>query len=383
MIDRLHLQNFKCFDELALPLAPFTLLTGFNAAGKSTALQPALLLAQSLRTQPVGSSIALNGQLVKLGSPGEVLNEHAPEAARRLSIGAGQGSVDARWRLSTEERAGSTMSIDGVEFTGGENGELSIAAWPRPGQLAPDYQRLVDDLREIVFLGAARQGVTDTFPAWELADPVRADVGALGEYAPWWLERHLDEDVKATRRHPGETAPTLRRQLNAWAGEIFPGVDVNAERIKRTSLVSMELRTRITDDYRRPANIGYGLTYTLPLIIALLLAKDGQTIIADSPEAHLHPRGQSAMGRLLAHFAAAGVQIVVETHSDHVLNGMRRAVAQAAIAPEDVVVHFFAAPGDDPHVTALHVNAAGTLDHCPEGFFDQAESDLSILAGWG
>ncbi|SFF23365.1 MULTISPECIES: DUF3696 domain-containing protein [Methylobacterium] len=387
MLDRLHLKNFKCFDELTLPTKPITLLTGFNAAGKSTALQSALLLAQHLRPHRSRPLLALNGDLVELGTPGDVLNERAGRERRTMAVGAGSGRADALWHLGADDRkSGAALTVERVEFVGATTGPESRDPADTLDDLPGAYGAIVADLRDLIYLSAVRTGTADTFPARETVDHVQADVGVRGEYAPWWFEQLIDEPVEVGRRHPDEPAATLRRQFDAWAATLFPGAEANALRLPRTSLVRLELRTRTTSEYRRPANIGYGLTYAFPILVALLLARDGQTVVVDSPEAHLHPRGQSAMGYLLACFAQAGVQILVETHSDHVLNGVRLAVRDGRVSREDAAVHFFV-PGEDPEGGSTRVvspgfGADGSLGEWPEGFFDQADRDLARLAGW-
>ena len=100
-------------------------------------------------------------------------------------------------------------------------------------------------------------------------------------------------------------------------------------------------------------------------------------MLVENPEAHLHPAGQSKLGRFLARVAGSGVHVVVETHSDHVLNGARLAVAQDRSLPAgDMIVHYF----DHGQTLPIQVNDKGELDHWPAGFFDQFESDLGRLA---
>lgn len=384
MLDRVHLSNFKCFSELTLPLRPLTLLTGFNASGKSTALQPLLLMAQALRSADGGRDVALNGSLVRLGTPGEVLREDPGGKVRSLSIGAGAGRSDMVWKLGAEDRgAEGTLRLRAIELSG-RGKAVELEGWRDQGRLDEPDRELLAKVRSVVYLSAVRGGAVETFPAPDAANPTNADVGPLGEFATWWFERRLDDEVPAARRHPREQGTTLRRQFNAWAAELFPGADANALRIPRTSLLRLELRTRTTEDYRRPAHIGYGLTYAFPILVALLLADEGQTVVIDSPEAHLHPSGQSAMGVILARFAAAGVQIVVETHSDHLLNGVRRAASTGLVPSGDVAIHFFTSQADDrgSQVTSIAVDATGALDDWPAGFFDQADIDLTALAGW-
>jgi predicted ATPase len=212
-------------------------------------------------------------------------------------------------------------------------------------------------------------------------------VGTLGEYAAWWLHHFDDDSVAVERCANNSGAPrTLRGQVNAWANELFPGAEVNAQPVPKTSLMRLELRTGRQEDWRRPTNIGYGLSYAFPALLAGLLAKRGQILIIDSPEAHLHPQGQSRMGGFLAQIAAAGPQVILETHSDHVLNGIRVAVRDKAINADQVSIQFFN-PRDGerkgiPQVVAVSVDEKGNLSHWPEGFFDQSEKDLASLAGW-
>jgi predicted ATPase len=100
-------------------------------------------------------------------------------------------------------------------------------------------------------------------------------------------------------------------------------------------------------------------------------------LIVENPEAHLHPAGQSRLGRFLARVAGSGVQVIVETHSDHVLNGVRlAAVADSSVPANDVIVHFF----DGDTVLPIDLGARGDLSAWPTGFFDQIEDDLGRLA---
>src|SRR5580704_15013705 len=101
MISGVRLENFKCFEALDLSLAPLTLLTGFNAAGKSTALQTILVLAQTIRTQEVGSELRLNGPLVALGSPGDIINQDT--TGSQLALGIRTSAAELLWSFGINE----------------------------------------------------------------------------------------------------------------------------------------------------------------------------------------------------------------------------------------------------------------------------------------
>ena len=208
------------------------------------------------------------------------------------------------------------------------------------------------------------------------------DVGPIGQYAAWWFHQCDDQPIDPKRRLKGfESAETLRAQVNSWASDFFPGAEINAQPIPKTNLMRLELRTGRTSDWRRPSNTGFGITYAFPVLVAAMIAAPGQTLVVDSPEAHLHPKGQSRIGYFLAKVAASGVQIVIETHSDHVLNGIRLALRDREIESDKVAIYFFGCEAR-PQVTRVTADDNGALNQGPDGFFDQSEKDLSNLAGW-
>lgn len=147
-------------------------------------------------------------------------------------------------------------------------------------------------------------------------------------------------------------------------------------------LMSLQYSYDPTKIYRS-TNVGFGVTYTLPILVALLASEPGTLILLENPEAHLHPKGQSKIGTLLALAASCGVQIIVETHSDHILNGIRVAANKGEINAEDVKLHYFRREIQiDQAVTEVissRLYQDGGIDKWPDGFFDQAEKDLMEL----
>ena len=390
MITGIELRNFKCFRSLKLPIGRMTLLTGLNAAGKSTTIQSILLLAQTLRAKEWGSDLWLNGPVVQLGSPGDVVKQDESETGIGIGIQSNSGTLD--WGFVAVDREDErVLRVADMEIRGAVLRKFHIESPLR--QLLPDnvlepgIRAILDNLRQTIFVSANRLVDTEVFPAPEDPDPIHADVGTLGEFAPWWLHHYDDMEVDGGRRLSGtETASTLRAQVNAWLQDLFPGAEANTQPISKSRLMRLELRTGLTDDWHRPANTGYGLSYALPILVAGLCARAGQLLIVDSPEAHLHPRGQSRIGRFLAQVAGAGLQVLIETHSDHVLNSLRVAVRDQVLSSEDARVYFFdpklKMEPDATPVRAISIDRAGNLSSWPEGFFDQAESDLANLAGW-
>ena len=147
--------------------------------------------------------------------------------------------------------------------------------------------------------------------------------------------------------------------------------------------MTLGLRTSKATEFHSPVHTGFGLTQVLPVIVAGLSAAKGDVILLENPEVHLHPAGQAQMGIFLAEVANAGIQVVVETHSDHFLNGVRRAVKTGRLTSENVAVHFFQPVSPTlSQVESPTIDNSGNVNDWPEGFFDQFDKDASYFAGW-
>jgi predicted ATPase len=244
-----------------------------------------------------------------------------------------------------------------------------------------ERQRVEHVISRLIYISAVRGGAEVAYPSRDAQ--VTNVIGAEGQYAPFWYDQLVDDEVPPERRHPDEPAPSFRKQVDAWIGALFPGAQANVQSLPQISMFGLQFRLSNIGAWRRPANIGYGLTYAFPILVSLLAASKGTIIVIDSPEAHLHPSAQSKMGRVLAHFAKSGVQIIVETHSDHLLNGARLAIKEGQLPNNSLRIHFFTAPTPTSHgVISPIVDADGRIYEWPAGFFDQSEKDLSLLATW-
>jgi len=375
MINTLEIQNFKCFSDLRLQLGKLTLLTGYNAAGKSSAIQPLLLLAQAARFRLFTNHLTLNGPIVRLGMVGDVLPANASPSSLRFKIT--DDGFEWTWRATA--RAGERQF------------EVTEASMPNPTvETTPDSEgkttfrnSVPQTIAGLSYLSAIRVGPEDSYPTPESFEDSFVDVGIDGRFAPYWYDQYVDSEVLEARRNPLESATSFRKQLDAWLSTLFPNAQANVQHNPQLSLYGLQFRISEFGNWRRPANVGYGFSYAFPVLVALLAAEEGQVVVIDSPEAHLHPSAQSQMGRLIAHFAAAGVQIIVETHSDHLLNGLRLAVKENVLQSDDLQLNFFSGANESGHgVLSLSVDREGHITNWPEGFFDQSERDLARLSGW-
>lgn len=392
MIERIKINNFKCFHEIILPMNKLTMLTGFNAAGKSTVLQSILLLSQALHKNIICNNVSINGNLIKLGNASDLIHEPnvpIPNQTQEIGIGIHGEKAIVSWTFSPMKKKRNNLLVTSFfckKVTDSESSSFPSSTRLVPENIDPDSSEFIERIKNIIYISASRVGIQDLFPSPEDEQISHADVGCLGEFAPWWFENYSDEDINEALRYPEEkNSLTLRRQMNAWLGYIFPGAEVNTITIDDTGFVQLQFKNCNAGEWRRPANIGFGLTYIFPILVAGLLAKPGQILIIDSPEAHLHPMGQSRIGTFLSKVSASGVQVIVETHSDHVLNGVRIAVNQKILENKKISIHFFKRETEGKNnllITSPHIDSAGSLSEWPDGFFDQSEKDLSTLMGW-
>ncbi|MER5498554.1 DUF3696 domain-containing protein [Streptomyces sp. NPDC002466] len=363
MITNLRVRYFKRFADESFALRPLTVLTGLNGTGKSTTIQ-SLLLARQLVDAPAGKVVQLNGPYgLALGEAHEVLHPDAPDSTIEIEItGDGAEPPSVHRFVVPDEQALYLGVADKVD---------------RPPTA------LCGRGSAFTYLCAERLGPRDQLGV-SAEHPDLLGVGVQGEYTAQVLALHETRQVSEPLLHPTtrstHNVTTLRTQVETWASDIIrpikitaqwpPGITASTIRFQEPGLLSEPIR---------PANMGFGFSYALPVIVAGLLAGPGDLLIVENPEAHLHPGGQSKLGRFLARVAGTGAQVIVETHSDHVLNGARLAVAEEqSLLPENAVVHYFGE--EEAGSVPIEFTAKGELTEWPRGFFDQIEQDLGRLA---
>lgn len=391
MIDQLTLTNFKAFQHAELRLGPLTLLTGLNSSGKSSVLQALGLLQQSyqagefhevaeLFTLPgdwrgvprTDHGLLLNGEFVSLGTGRDVLHEDFAGDEPEITLAVSEGPARYAWTVAYEPEQ-NLLPLRDVENPQNSEGALARGdiASTIPGYFVAEFQ----------YLHADRISPAEFYPRDHHAAIGRGFLGVRGEHTVNYLRHHARDEVsEGPLRHPNAASPRLLDQAAAWMGELCPGVDIQAAAIDGTDSVRLSYGfdgprgTR-----RRPTNVGFGLTYALPIVVACLTAEPGSLVLLENPEAHLHPRGQSRIAGLLAAAAAQGAQLIVETHSDHVLNGVRLAVKRGVLAPDSAVLHYFRGGVTGSEVASPRIDRDGLLDQWPEGFFDELENTLDEL----
>ena len=385
MLTRIDLRHFKCFETLKLPLGALTLLSGANTSGKSSVMHALVLLHQTMREHEWSFRLMLNGATLRLGAVADVVDQVHGRRDCEIAL-LDDDTAWFRWEFAGER---DEMSM-AVRRTRGETDAGN--AWDVDGLLPLRYllptpaseQSLPDRLCRLTYLTAERLGPRELYV---FDDPqLTPVVGPRGEYAVSILHSGRDLPV-LDKLLVGGAPPTRFRQVEARMARFFPGCVLAIEQVPRANVVTLGIRTSADTDFHRPVHSGFGLTQVLPIVVAALSASEDDLLLVENPEAHLHPAGQAAMGAFLCEVADAGVQVMLETHSDHVLNGIRRAVKSRMLASGDVALHFFRPRLEDgaqhgPQVQSPMLDADGNIDSWPDGFFDQFDLDMNYFAGW-
>ncbi len=387
-LTELRLRGFKCFhDEVTLPLKQLNLFTGINGKGKSTSLQALLLLHQcverALELNGKISALELNGKSVRLGKFREVRHQHLPQSAEVL-----MGLEFTRYPedvllcdllIREDENRPRSAQLAGFEverFLCNETqGRLKSELIDINGQV-PELQCFQD----LTYICADRLGPQEFFTwATEGRGAVLPQIGVRGEHTVEVLHAgHMTDTVAELQRKEAET-PLLPDQASAWLGYVFDGGKFKPGPLSDVVL-TLEMNTDGSANYVRPVHMGFGYSYVLPIIVAGLVAKPGSMLIVENPEAHLHPMAQARIGEFLAKVAKAGVQVYVESHSEHILNAFRLAVLDEVLPAEQLSVLYFRRDEVAP-VLRVPVTEKGGIEIWPEGFFDQRLHDFQRLFG--
>lgn len=352
MIEELTIQGFKRFTENKFALKSLTVLAGKNGAGKTSVLHALILLREALRS---GDVVPLSGICgLDLGDFQDVLNVEADEIFK-IGVSGHNNKVVCAFL------EGDTPHYSRVQISG-EGKELSLYKHSRFFQ----------------YLAAERNGPRITQPA--AATPAQdMEVGHYGQYSAHLLEELGGKEVIEEARRSSLADPSLtllKDQTEAWLSRLTTPLQINTEKFFGTGVIALQYR--VAENWVRPTNMGFGITFALPIVLAGLTVKNGGLLLIENPEAHLHPAGQAQLGLFIGQMAASGVQVIIETHSDHVINGIRRAVGEEKrLSADQTIVHYFEESSKPP--VELHFTSEGGMSDWPTGFFDQYQIDIAAL----
>lgn len=312
MIEEISLEAFKCFEKEILEFRDLTILTGTNGSGKSSVIQGLLQLA--LHSNQDYSS-PLQGYLSFVSDFEETINFDMDVDEYRLSI-KGFGSK--------------------LEYLFKRDGSISSIKTSNKIQEYISYSK-----GNLVFLSADRIGPQDTYA--KNTNPFDR-FGIYGEYAINYLEKSKKEKQKVSEElyiskdtEGREITQSLLSQVNYWLNHIL-ATNLETDNIEGTNQV--KARFKNSNAYVRPKNIGSGISYISSILIVCLSALKGQIIVIENPEIHLHPKAQAKLAEFLAFIASNGVQIIIETHNDHLINRFRYEVYKGNLKSNEIIIHY-------------------------------------------
>lgn len=365
---QLYIENFKCMESENINFENLTILAGENGAGKSTVIQVLSILKQSydIHKIPVNElqSLYLNDYYCELGTFRDVLYCESTSKPDKIIFGFRDIKEDEIFfECLEDEQNTNNLKIEHIT--------------PKATTSKSFVDHLVSDFD---FISADRFG-PKTFYHVDGNYSINK-VGKLGEYTGFLLGKLKTDDI-------------FLNDLNDELKSIFGFVEILPDHIDGANVSILEITNSKTKSlgYKSPVNMPYGVSYILPIIVSCLLRHpkrnekqgikiiENPVVVIENPEAHLHPKAQSRLGQFLAKMANEGIQIILETHSDHIINGIRIAIKNNKISNKDVLFNFFE-KGDEVGqntIMEIYSDEDGNLSEWPKGFFDQFENDLMDL----
>ncbi len=414
-ITAISVRGYKSlFDECRLEIRPLTILAGANSSGKSSVIQPLLLLKQTLEASYDPGPLLLNGPNVQFTSADQLFSRVTEKnAIDKFTIKlTADGEIflantfkkDPRKGIELVEmeyREGKNTTVIRADMTAQEIASSLVSAMHNLDKLIPGWESIFKMLFEPNALKIVRKRC---FLKFELPQGGEAFVSFPNVLFEYYIRKLIH--VPGFRGNPERTYKTTA------SGPEFPGTFENYvasvvnywqvsedHRLKdlgnwlETLGLTWKVEAKPVDDTqvelhvgRLPhsarggirdmvsiADVGFGVSQTLPVLVALLTAEPGQLVYLEQPEIHLHPRAQVALAQVLADAANRGVRVIAETHSSLLLLGVQSLVAEGKISPDKIKLHWFKRRNDGvTEITSTDLDEAGAFGDWPEDFADVA-----------
>ena len=429
-MDTLILEDFRCFAERhEVPIRPLTLLVGENSTGKTSflaAVRAAYDMNWSPRemrsTEGFGTP-DFNEEPFHLGSYDQIANYRAGRAGRARSFVIGQQFTADRSQMRPRMRRRQRRSVVKIEArfsmsksqptlaefrASSDEYELSITNdEDNPSLLSfSDNNDVVIDRRADNENGAITGNIFfNLFEMSQLAeekdstltarsrealqtiiDAVLFNVGPRPyAFAPIRTSPQRTYDPVREIRDPEDShvpmllarmlgngsSPIFKEQMESFG--ITSGLysDIGIRRIgrKESDPFQIEVKQPHGGPWRNLVDVGYGVSQAIPIIADAVSTEPGSMLLIQQPEVHLHPRAQAAMGSFYAQLADSGRnRLVVETHSDHLVDRVRMDIRDERIKASDVVILYFEQGERGVDIHPIEVDARGSLVEVPPGY---------------
>lgn len=414
-ITRITVSGYKSISqEQSIEIRPLTILAGTNSSGKSSMMQPLLLLKQTLEASYDPGALRLDGPNVSFTSANQFLSYKGKgKHVADFNVGV-ELNESALFTLFFEKQLNKALEVQRV-VSSDEDGtyELRLNMTHDEILAVPLPSNIQSVVRDDGFAGSNYRWLVERRRCfYELIFALEQDDGTLelsGFDLPLQMQS-LEPHIRQLIHLPGLRGNPERTYVMAAAGSTFPGTFENytasviaqwqAERANSKleklgqELNALGLTWKVTaepindvqvelrvgrlpkssktgaSDMVSIADVGVGVSQTLPVLVALQVAKPGQLVYIEQPEIHLHPRAQTAMAQVLANAAKRGVRVVAETHSSLLILGIQTLVAEGKLAPELVKLHWFERRNGRTEITSKDLDEAGAFGDWPEDFAD-------------
>ncbi|MGL4955313.1 MAG: AAA family ATPase [Cetobacterium sp.] len=380
MIKEVDIQNFKSLAKNKFELENLTLLTGASSSGKSTLIQAILFLKGNFEEksdvlnvfknsmkltdkeilEAFLRNVSLENRYISIGNASDVLYEKAEED--KIKIGLKLQTGDVLFNCKVEDRSSKILN-NSLKCTG-------------------DISELLKE-QNLSYISANRI-VPESSYKYSKENIEKGQLGKNGEYAIHYLAENKNKKIEIEAlKHEDSNGLDLGQNTAKWLSEISKGINIDSVVNYNSEVITLRYTYESKYGVKTllPQNVGFGITYILPVIIAILKSKPGDIVIIENPEAHLHPTGIVKISKLFSLAAANGVQVILETHSDHILNGIRVAIKEKVIDCLDVKTYYFSKNLGDSlsEVEKIEINENGKIEKWPIGFFDEWENQLEKL----
>ena len=423
MLTHIRMKNFKSWaDSGEVKLAPLTGFFGANSSGKSSLLQMLLLLKQTIGSEEV-LFFGDENSLVNLGSFNEVIHRHNQDARLALEFGCNLRKPQFV-NLSLEEGRLDKTAVDGFTFNtaliaGYNKPLLQSFRYASPSSLwemewqADSPHREGHQLLNGVNLGYAHVETCYGVPWWRGGSRIEWNSKFLRQFAflfktffadIYYLASTRAEPRRQTRwegEHPIDVGKRGHDVISALLSARVKHLGRNEKRIsvwlqkmKLAHAFSLESQGDDGKDYeihiRKNAessavtlvDMGYGLSQFLPVLVLCYYVPEGSTLILEQPGIHLHPRVQSQLADLLIEVVTErNLQVIVESHSEHLLVRLQRRIAEGKIEGDKIGLYFCSNDEAEGVSTLepLEVDRVGNIRNWPENFFGDVMGDMFAI----
>lgn len=352
MKNRLKIQGFKCIKDMCLELNNMSVLVGSNSAGKSSIIQSLLLLTDACKPHDTNNLEALpthNIMGVDLGKVDNLFYD------------------DKSFLKDSNFSNDITISIDDfcarIPFSvNGEDNEHSILL---------QCDQIGSPLGSVHYLDAERLG-----PRYvcEFKDVNTDNCGIHGENTAYVWEMHSGDKVSESKRLTPSQEGNFAIQLADWIKFIFDDLSLHVKKLYDRAL---QIQVANHKEGTTMLHIGFGVSYALPILVEGLLLKANDTLIVENPEAHLQPKAQTRMGFFLAVMAASGVRVIVETHSEHIINGIIKSSTTESVNLNEADISIYYINHKDQE-NPRHISISDARENrYPDDFFDNSADILN------